>query len=327
MTDKEVKRMHSSINPDTTKSNPKISQSILPNINVVSSLFESYLNIRKDRWKLAEDKPIQLITSSNTANKIKTCIELLEQFQKAKSFDDWINVIYLCAHKENTEKANISNSWFYGLTKFFTDKPLLLLTIHAANAYILSQLMQNDAFGRLKETMTTQKTTLENAIKEALNYHTAQTIIDEKTVELEALNHKLTALNMLENYHHAYFLDIILARELKAKELDEKSFTDYEQHVLKGERQLSMCKTLLGYNESTKIQFASLVESTKKEVTPSTISNNAPQNTLSNSEETIFSKPPASGLAIYSTFADSRKDNPQNENKHSHNKRYNLRNR
>lgn len=304
---------------------------ILPNVDVVSAFYESYVTIRKEKWKLDENEPTQMLTSAKAMQKVKICIELLDRFQKAKTFDDWVDIIYLCALKEHNENLESSGNLFFGLAKYFLDKPLLLLTIHASLAYIISQLSLNKEYTKLLSNLDNEKLELENAIREDIHYGAGKDILDKKKQQLTEIIEKIYALSTAKNYHESYFQDIIIVREPKALDLEEKNFADFERNVLKGARKLTLCNKLLGYKANSQ-QIAikeEIVKETPAEVKEEEKSTSHvqaivdginPESKPIDNEQTIKS----SNLRKHSTFK------PQREHyafSHSENdvRKYNLR--
>ncbi|MBA3662545.1 MAG: hypothetical protein H0W64_12555 [Gammaproteobacteria bacterium] len=227
----------------------------LPDSELLCGIIESYVNIRHRKWHLSENKPIQIIGSAEVKHKISTCTKLLKEFKEPENFDDWVNAIYFCAKKEKKERKK---NWLKNLNPL-ADKPLLILTMKASRAYIISTLSKNAEYQQLVDTLEQDKTNLILQIAQDKKCEVSQDIIDNKNKDLAELEFKINALKSLSNYHLSFHQSEILKREKKENllpELKETSFKEFVQNIKTGKRPFTFCEQLIprsnpGYFTST----------------------------------------------------------------------------
>ena len=111
----------------------------LPDPDYVSIFIEDYIGQRLHKWNIGKDDA--LLTSDTTSKgKIEVCKKILAEINNCKSFEDWVNVAYLCSKLEDEEKGKLPLNKRL-LTMFGVTEPELLPNvIHATMSYILSRL-------------------------------------------------------------------------------------------------------------------------------------------------------------------------------------------
>lgn len=229
--------------------------------DVTTALFESYINMRKNLWNITDEEIVNIPEKIIPAYKIKTCISLLQTINRAKGFNAWLEAIYLLDEKERIENTNKSSDRFFGLAKYFVDKPLLLLTLAAAKSYIISQLIYNPEFSEEQNKLKHQKSEIEKAILQDELRQVSGEIIANRRIELKEVDYKIDSLNNSKEFINSFFEDILLERDAKTKELNEKTFSDYEKNVSLGLRKQVMCEKLIACHkpdEKNNLQAASL---------------------------------------------------------------------
>jgi len=90
----------------------------LPNKDVVTALFESYLNSRAVKWGLDVNDPKASQLIQPGPYKIKMCGEILLKVEKAQSIDDWVKIVHLLAEKQAVEAVTLSSNWTRPLVNF-----------------------------------------------------------------------------------------------------------------------------------------------------------------------------------------------------------------
>lgn len=211
----------------------------LPNVEVVTALFESYLNIRSSYWALNVSEPLKSDLAYKPASKMDVCIDCVQSIQKTHTANAWVILVHDFIIKAQAEliKTNESRGRFFGLGRLFVDRPLLLETLCAAISYINTQL---------KKDIATSSVRPKNEI------------LDES--ELENFNNLLKSLNDLnahnqtvDTYHQYYFDQIIKVRDLDATTLNETSFEDFEKNVIDKKRSLTICQKINEKDKTVKI--------------------------------------------------------------------------
>ncbi|EKD70140.1 MAG: hypothetical protein ACD_46C00623G0002 [uncultured bacterium] len=193
-----------------------------PNLNVVKALIENYLTTRASENKLSDEKK-------------EICRKVLLKAKDAKNTNDWINVVYLISYEEENQKnieqtltktatkAIISRIPFVG-THFSDGKDLLLQTLTAIRSYLLTQLDKEPELENVRSYVASAQTNANTQITTSIKQFIAAS---DKT-----------------DYHSKYFTDYIKESEPKAKELDEKSFADFEQNCCSNKRTFLWCEML-----------------------------------------------------------------------------------
>lgn len=261
----------------------------LPNSEVICALFESYINIREYKWHLLNaDGLFVMPTDSNVARKVETCKKFLEQVQRAKTINDWIQTADDLEEHERIETTinESANHAYFGLSAWFRDEPLLLDTIRAVRYCIISQIKNDDAFTQERKARLAEQFQCENNVldvRKELNEITAQSkysndvakakesdlneLLKVRNQELNNINNKLHAFDDSTDYLTLFFNDVIKKRDVLAKKLKEETFKDFESHVADKSRKRNITKLILGTKNSTNIITEKLRD---KSVTPVT---------------------------------------------------------
>lgn len=295
----------------------------LPNPDVITALFESYINIRKNTKNLDDTK-------------IDTCIDLLIQVKKAKSFDDWIELIYVFWKEELEEIGRNQNKWFNKFKELVGHQYILWKTIHACLTYMISQLNPNpldstSQFEQVKNDLIKQKEDLQKSINDDTNHKvSSKDVLTKKQNKMSEIDRKIDALNKSRDYHsETYFPLIISALDPQATILKEKSFADFEENVksVPKKRSFLECEKKLAERDKTNQTSTKLIEvkipgpvAKKEEVNKQNVVENT-RNT-----KTSYKKPPVpySMLTPQSTFKPKRDQYDQNDERpryHGHNLR------
>ena len=119
----------------------------LPDKEVVSVFIESYVRNRLVKWNIKENEAL-LPSDTVSKHKIEICQIMLAEFNKCKSFDDWINVCYMLDKLETQERNNTTFTKNASVFFRITDPELLPDMVHAVMSYILSQVDQKENITR-----------------------------------------------------------------------------------------------------------------------------------------------------------------------------------
>jgi len=221
----------------------------LPNSDIVSAFFESYITIRKGIWNLDvnDNDSIKIPDSAKPVHKITTCSEMLVQFKNAVTFEDWLAIVDDLYDKERAEKQTQEER--YLITRLLTNSPLLLEVLRAARTYIISEIKTEIKFKNLKQKLTTDKELLEKEILWQKEKGKPQKDIDDNQKQLDIITNKLNGRDDTTDYYISFFTDTISKCDHEAKKLDEKSFSDFKKNVLNKSRPLTLCKLFVESRE------------------------------------------------------------------------------
>ncbi|MDR3492238.1 MAG: hypothetical protein P4M12_09400 [Gammaproteobacteria bacterium] len=211
----------------------------LPNVEIVTALFESYLNIRKSVWSLNIDDPLKTPLSYKPASKRDICTECVQAIEKTKANRLWAELAHDFIVKAQAElvKANEARNSYLWMGRFFVDRPLLLETLCAATSYIHAQLKTEPNYNQISDDD-----------------------IESFKALISNLNYLNSCENTEENYHLYFFDSIILTRESEATQLKESQFSDYEANVLNKSRQPVICNKIL--DKSATVNHSAATSST-----------------------------------------------------------------
>jgi hypothetical protein len=187
------------------------------NINVLKALFESYLNIRIPQW--GASPPAAKIAT------VKACLEEIENLNDKLDENSLRNLVYKFSERARAELAEANHTrsgvlYFFGVSRLFIDRPMLLETIASAISYIAA---------------------------------------NENSVNLSEYEFVLSGLKSLSSYpkdmkdlHLVYFDQVIKHSDTQAVKLKEKSFDAYAKNVNDGCRKFPEADKLLGLDKSKK---------------------------------------------------------------------------
>ncbi len=211
----------------------------LPDRKVVSALFESYINIRQKEWGLSEKENDPILPSDPWhKHKLEICRDLLANVQNANNVDAWLDTIYVFAKSYEAECKSM-------FRKLITGESKLALTIHAAQSYMVSQLINEEVFAKTKEKLQRKIVEKESSIADDRN-HGVTSEVAKKTQELNELMTRLKSLDITkDNCRSTYFPVITKVYDPKSIELKEATFDDFINNVKNGARKLSKCEKLL----------------------------------------------------------------------------------
>ncbi len=205
----------------------------LANADVVTALFESYLNIRKNNWALNVEDPFKTSLSYKSAPKFEICVDCIRRIKKVNSTQERNELFHDLVSKSQAEliKATETRDWFLGLGRFFADRPLLLETLCAALSYINSEVNKSIASNQTQDKIP--------------------------QVDLDAFHEILTKLaavnghtSQADNYFQFHYEQIIKVRDSETTTLGEKSFSEFEENVASKKRTLVICSKLLENKEA-----------------------------------------------------------------------------
>lgn len=211
----------------------------LPDRKVVSALFESYINIRQKEWGLSEKENDPILPSDPWhKHKLEICRDLLAAVQQANSAEAWLDVIYVFAKNYEDECKSM-------FRKLITGESKLALTIHAAQSYMVSQLITEDVFTKTKEKLQRKKTEIESSIADDRN-HGVTSEVAKKNQALTEVVRRIKSLEITkDNCRSTYFPVITKIYDPKALELKEENFEAFIANVKNGARKLTKCEKLL----------------------------------------------------------------------------------
>jgi len=220
----------------------------LPNAIIASAFIESYITIRKSTWKLdVNDRDsIKNPEDPTVKHKITICLALLEEFKKAKTFEDWIKILDEIYARERAEFDAQQNR--FAIIRAVTYQPLAGETLHAVRTYLVSELKNEQKFKNFKIELLRQKKDFEKDILWDEKNHTTQTEIDEKQKKLDVINRTLETRNDSDEYYLKFFAETIMIYDTEAKRLDEKTFNDFKANVTNRKRTLVICQRLIEDN-------------------------------------------------------------------------------
>lgn len=198
----------------------------LPNVNIASAFIESYLNIRqKTTWKLEiKDNETIKIIDPTVDHKITLCLEMLNKFKTAKTFEDWLKVLDETYEKERAEFDAHQNR--YAFVRAVTYQPLAGQLLRAIRTYLISELKKDPAFQEFKITLTEQN----------------------KSAKLDKVIRTLEARNDEDTFYLKFFTDTIMYYDSESKKLNEKTIEDFERNVIEGKRTFTLCERFIAEN-------------------------------------------------------------------------------
>lgn len=225
----------------------------MPNPSVIFALFESYITMRKTKWKLNElpDGKVSIPEykpEQDERIKIDICVDILNQVNKAKNIKDWMQIAHNLhkhdlAETERYSKRGLLKGWGYVGSNEITS------VLEATRAYIV-HILRNDAdYHKQREKISREQLALEKdkdtLIANAANHD--QEDIDRKKAEL---NNKLIEKSSLaenEDKLTEFFLDCIAQYDAKplGNAATEKDINDYIRNVENGFRPAKLCNALL----------------------------------------------------------------------------------
>ena len=217
----------------------------LPNADIVSAFFESYITIRKGIWNLDvnDNDSIKIPDSAKPVHKITICNEMLLKFKNAVSLDDWDAIVDDLYEKERAERQSQDDRYF--ITQLFTSSPLLLDVCCAARTYILSEIKSEKRFKEKKHKLLNEQ---ELIYKEIL-FQKAKSMpkkeIDDNQKKLDENINKLASRDESTDFYLSFFTNTITKADPDSRKLDEKSFNDFKKNVLNKSRPLILCKLLI----------------------------------------------------------------------------------
>jgi len=217
----------------------------LPNADIVSAFFESYITIRKGIWNLDvnDNDSIKIPDSAKPVHKITICNEMLLKFKNAVSLDDWDAIVDDLYEKERAERQSQDDRYF--ITQLFTSSPLLLDVCCAARTYILSEIKSEKRFKEKKQKLLTEQEIIYKDILFQKAKGMPKKDIDDNQKKLDENINKLASRDESSDFYLSFFTNTITKADPDSKKLDEKSFNDFKKNVLNKSRPLILCKLLI----------------------------------------------------------------------------------
>lgn len=220
----------------------------LPNANIASTFIESYITIRKAGWKLnvGDGGAIKVPEDETVKHKLTICLTLLEAFNNAKTFEDWIKILDDIYVRERAEFE--THQQRFAIVRAMVNPPLAGNMLHAIRTYIVSELKHENEFKKLKDDLSHSKIELEKQILWDKHHGTSTTQIDANQKLLDSIDHTLETRNDRDEYFVQFFNETIITYDTDAKRFHEKSFDDLKLNVQKNKRILVICQHLLEDN-------------------------------------------------------------------------------
>lgn len=243
----------------------------LPNPKVAKALIESYINIRKDTWGMDPQNPGKALNQTGK-EKIKVCLEYLENIDQAKTLTQWIDLIYDISAKAteiHTKSANRRSGLTGAIIGLFSSEGLLLDMLLAVRSYLLHELRSVankddkvfDQFSQVikqlieqsNQVQTQKSTNTIDAIEKLAYLGDFSAITQRATVATTSDNTADTAYSvpsyLMLDWHIKFFNEQIKKHDTEAARLGEKTFDDFQNNVTQGARTLVITQRL---SESSK---------------------------------------------------------------------------
>lgn len=229
----------------------------LPNASIASAFIESYITIRKSKWYLdIGGEAVKIPDDAKVKHKVALCVSMLELFKTAKTYDDWIKVLDDIFAKERAEFETQKQR--FAFVRAVTNDPLAGFMLHAIRTYIISEMKTEREFIRQKEEHNKRRIELEKQIMWDKGNGTIQATIDANQRLLDEVNRTLETRDDLDEYYKDFFAKHIIPEDSEAKRLDEKTFGDYKENVVRGNRKLVICERILEDSSKKKVETPEL---------------------------------------------------------------------
>lgn len=206
-------------------------------LELTKALIESYLQHRKDWWKLIdpENNEIKLPEKESTEyKKIAVCLDLLNRADRAVTTNDWLNFLYkLNDYAKDELETHQQRSW---IMQFLAGQPMLLALVRSIREVIAADKGMTHKLAGEKASLIENQKELTNTIdvyKKNKETHTDEEITDLEK-QLADVNSKLKALDATQGFREDYFA-YIKKDEVTVKN-EEKSFDDFSKSVENSKR-------------------------------------------------------------------------------------------
>lgn|SRR3990167_9878925 len=211
----------------------------LPDPDYVSIFIEDYIGQRLHKWNIGKDDA--LLTSDTTSKgKIEVCKKILAEINNCKSFEDWVNVAYLCSKLEDEEKGKLPLNKRL-LTMFGVTEPELLPNvIHATMSYILSRLDSESVKLELGKLSFDIQQSIKS-IEDDQRHNVDNESIKLKQAGLKQIEANFKTLSSSKDYYKFYYNNYM---NKPTKNSSGDSFDHFAKNMV-DTSPLSSCKKLL----------------------------------------------------------------------------------